>query len=235
MTSVFDSLDMSLSLTEDEYRLQAEPLRDELEKRAARLARDGRYAILVFEGKDAAGKGGAIRRLTAGLPTDLYHVATTAAPGEEERQRHYLWRFWNRLPEPGRIVIFDRSWYGRVLVERVEGFAKEREWRQAYREICDMERSFFNAGAYIRKFWLEIDQEEQARRFRARAESPLKHWKITDEDWRNREKWPQYKAAAEEMFARTDLFFSRWQLIPANDKRYARLETLRSVVELLRG
>ncbi|MBX7057852.1 MAG: UDP-galactose-lipid carrier transferase [Leptospirales bacterium] len=233
MNGRLDALDLSLALSPDSYENQLRDLRAELQKLVARLIRKKRYAILVFEGKDAAGKGGVIRRLTAGLAPEHYSVITTAAPEPHERARHYLWRFCARLPESGRLVIFDRSWYGRVLVERVEGFAKEEEWRRAYREINDLERSWANAGMRVGKFWLEIGQDEQMRRFQSRAESPLKSWKITDEDWRNRDKWPQYKEAIEEMLARTDAPHARWNLIEANDKRFARIKTLRTVAALL--
>ncbi len=235
MRSPLDELDLSVSISPDSYENQLRDLRSELQRLVADLIRRERYAILVFEGKDAAGKGGAIRRLTAGLAPEHYEVVTTAAPEPQERARHYLWRFQARMPESGRLVIYDRSWYGRVLVERVEGFAAADEWRRAYREINDMERSWANAGARIAKFWLEISQEEQMRRFKARSESPLKSWKITDEDWRNRERWPEYKLAVEEMLARTDSPHARWHLIEANDKRYARIKTLRLVANLLAG
>lgn len=198
-----------------------------------RVRRSNRLVVLVFEGMDAAGKGGAIRRIAQSMDPELYVVLPFAAPLPEERARHYLWRFWRSLPGPGTVAIFDRSWYGRVLVERVEGFAAPEEVARAYGEIRHMEESWANAGALIAKFWLHIDLDEQLRRFKGREESPLKNWKLTPEDWRNREKWPQYKDAVETMIERTTTEKAPWILVEANDKKFARLKVMRTVRDLL--
>ncbi len=190
-------------------------------------------SVLVFEGSDAAGKGGSIRRLTAAMPARNYHVVRIAAPTEEERVRHYLWRFWRHLPRAGCMTIFDRSWYGRVLVERVEGFASPAEWDRAYDEIVDFEDQLVESGIVVRKFWLTIDAEEQLRRFEAREKTPYKRHKITDEDYRNRNRWDDYAKAVDEMVARTSTEDAPWLIVPANDKRAARLQVLEAVTEAL--
>lgn len=231
--SVLQQMNLDQRLSEEAYRKELKSLQKALPAAAVRLYRKKRSVVLVFEGKDAAGKGGAIRRLTGGLIPELYRVIPIGAPEPSELARHYLWRFWRQLPAPGRLAIFDRSWYGRVLVERVEGFAQPAEWTRAYREINEMEAAFTRAGMPVAKFWLQIDQEEQARRFEERAKSPLKQWKFTDEDVRNREKWPQYEAAVNEMFAQTNQKNAPWHLIAANDKRFARIRILRTVLELM--
>lgn len=192
-----------------------------------------RATILVFEGWDAAGKGGAIRRLTSTIDPRLYYVRSIAAPNEVERNHHYLWRFWVKLPPAGHLTIFDRSWYGRVLVERVEGFCSEGEWKRAFKEICQFEEDLTDAGNIIIKYWLHISSEEQLNRFNARKDDPLKRWKLTDEDWRNREKWPKYEEAAEEMFIKTNQVFAPWHIIPANDKYNARIQVLKHFVDRL--
>ena len=231
--SLLQQMNLDQRLSDEAYRKELKSLQRALPAAALRLYKKKRSVVLVFEGKDAAGKGGAIRRLTAGLIPELYRVIPIAAPEPSERARHYLWRFWRQLPDPGRLAIFDRSWYGRVLVERVEGFAQPEEWARAYREINEMEAAFVRAGMPLAKFWLQIDQEEQARRFEERAKSPLKQWKFTDEDVRNREKWPQYETAVNEMLARTNQKGAPWHLIEANDKRFARIKILRTVLELM--
>jgi len=229
-----EDLDLTLSITPDQYESELDVLQEELSSLAVELHRQKRIAAIVFEGMDAAGKGGAIRRLISGLDPQLYRVLPYAAPTPEERARHYLWRFQERLPEPGSMAIFDRSWYGRVLVERVEGFATEEEWRRSYREINEMERSWTESGILVIKFWLQITLEEQLKRFQAREESPLKNWKITQEDWRNREKWPQYRQAIEDMLSETSTPDAPWNLIEANNKHYARLKVLKTVTEAFR-
>ncbi|HEU4463374.1 MAG TPA: UDP-galactose-lipid carrier transferase [Solirubrobacterales bacterium] len=183
--------------------------------------------VLVYEGWDASGKGGAIKRLVA--PLDPRHVRVTqfAAPTEDEKRHHFLGRFWPALPGWGGMTVFDRSWYGRVLVERVEGFAAEEEWRRAYDEIEGFEAGLAEEGAIIVKFWLHISSEEQLKRFEARQSDPLKEWKLTDEDWRNREKRPQYEAAVEEMLERTDRPHAPWRVVSAESKRFARVEVMR--------
>lgn len=215
------------------YDKELPELQDRLEELFLKAYSKKRAAVFVFEGMDAAGKGGAIKRMVRKLDPELYAVRPFGAPNDEEKERHYLWRFYRSLPRPGRNSIFDRSWYGRVLVERVEGFASEDEWKRAYQEILDMERSFTNCGMIVVKFWLQITMDEQLERFNDRAESPLKSWKLTDDDWRNREKWPLYKAAVEEMLEKTSVPWAPWTVIEANDKLFARLKVLRTAINAL--
>ena len=189
--------------------------------------------VIVYEGWDAAGKGGNIRRMTQKLDPRGYEVIPIAAPSQEEFARHYLWRFWRAMPKDGHIAIFDRSWYGRVLVERVEKFCSEEEWQRAYNEINDMEMHLHNHGAIIFKFWLHIDKDEQLRRFQEREAAPSKQFKITDEDWRNREKWDEYEKAVDDMLGRTSTNYAPWTVVESNNKRYARIKTLKLVVETL--
>lgn len=199
------------------------------------LVRDARFAkrslVVVFEGMDAAGKGGAIRRVTAALDVRRYQVVPIAAPTDEELAQPYLWRFWRRMPGHGRVVIFDRSWYGRVLVERVEGLCAPADWMRAYAEINDFEEQLIENGTVVVKFWLAIDPEEQLRRFRERETDPLKRYKITPEDWRNREKWPQYELAVGDMIERTSTEIAPWTLVEANNKYYARVKVLHTLCE----
>jgi AMP-polyphosphate phosphotransferase len=187
--------------------------------------------VVVFEGWDASGKGGAIKRLVAPLDPRHVRVSQFAAPTADEKRHHFLGRFWPALPGWGGMTVFDRSWYGRVLVERVEGFAAEEEWRRGYEEINSFEKSLADEGSIIVKFWLHVSPDEQLKRFEARAEDPLKSWKLTDEDWRNREKLPQYAEAVEEMLEQTDRPCARWRVIPAESKRFARVEVMRLVIE----
>ncbi|HEX3042891.1 MAG TPA: UDP-galactose-lipid carrier transferase [Solirubrobacterales bacterium] len=192
--------------------------------------------VVVFEGWDASGKGGAIKRLVAPLDPRHVRVSQFAAPDEDEKRHHFLGRFWPALPGWGGMTVFDRSWYGRVLVERVEGFASEEQWRRAYEEINDFEQTLAAEGAIVVKLWLHISAEEQLRRFEARAKDPLKTWKLTDDDWRNREKRPQYEAAVEEMLERTDRPYAPWRVVAAESKRFARVEIIRLVrQEIERG
>jgi polyphosphate:AMP phosphotransferase len=206
-----------------------------LEKHQARLAKLTRAAfekrrssVVVFEGWDAAGKGGAIRRLTSAMDARLYRVIPVAAPTDEERAHHYLWRFWRHIPRAGLVTIYDRSWYGRVLVERVEGFAREDEWMRAYLEINDFEQQLVEHGTVLAKYWLHIGKDEQLKRFKERQKIEYKKHKITDEDWRNRKKWDDYKAAVNEMVARTSSVSAQWTIVPANDKYFGRVETIRT-------
>lgn len=192
-----------------------------------------RPVIIVFEGWDAAGKGGNIKRITEKLDPRGYAVHSIAAPAGEDKTHHYLWRFWRRLPVAGEIAIFDRSWYGRVLVERVEGFASEAEWQRAYREINQFERQLIDFGTIIFKFWVHISAEEQLRRFESRANTPYKSWKLTAEDWRNRHKWDQYEAAVGDMLLRTSTINAPWTIVEGNDKWWARVKTLRVIVDKL--
>ena len=185
----------------------------------------------VFEGWDASGKGGCIKRLVAQMDPRHVRVVQFAAPTADEKRHHFLWRFWPKLPGWGGMAIFDRSWYGRVLVERVEGLATREQWLRAYDEINAFERTLADEGTILVKFWLHISEEEQKRRFERRAKDPLKAWKLTGEDWRNREKRPAYIEAVEDMVARTDQPYAPWHLIPADSKRYARVEVVRAVIE----
>jgi polyphosphate kinase 2 (PPK2 family) len=188
---------------------------------------------MAFEGWDAAGKGGAIRRVTAALDARSYRIVPVAAPSDEEIARPWLWRFWRRLPGAGQIVIFDRSWYGRVLVERVEGLATPPEWGRAYQEITDFEDLLIGHGYGLAKFWLHIDPDEQARRFDQREQTAYKQFKITEEDYRNREKWDAYVDAVEEMVERTSTAVAPWTLVPSNDKHVARIRVLERCCEAL--
>jgi polyphosphate kinase 2 (PPK2 family) len=230
----------------DAVDLSAEVARARYEKRLAELQREvyrlhidnflhGGRAVFVFEGWDAAGKGGCIKRLTSLMDPRGYKVWPISAPRDEEMRNHYLWRFWERLPERGEIAIFDRSWYGRVLVERVEGFAKGREWKRAYDEINAFERMLTDDGVRIAKFFLHIDRKTQLARFEARATDPLKKYKLSGEDWRNRKKWNDYEDAVQEMLDRTHRPDAAWSLVAANDKKHARLAVLETCVALLQS
>jgi polyphosphate kinase 2 (PPK2 family) len=227
---VLDRVDLSLSLSRAEYREQLKPLQRRLFELQNELYRKRIPSVIVYQGWDAAGKGGNIRRLTGGLDPRGYEVIPVAAPTAEEKAHHYLWRFWRELPKAGHTAIFDRSWYGRVLVERVEGFCTEDEWRRAYAEITEFERELTEFGTVVVKFWLHIDRDEQLRRFQAREQTPHKQWKITDEDWRNRDKWDRYKAAVVDMLQRTSTPHAPWTILEANCKLHARIKALRTVV-----
>ena len=189
--------------------------------------------VILYEGWDAAGKGGNIKRLTESMDPRGYEVIPIAAPNDVEKAHHYLWRFWMEFPKAGHLTIFDRTWYGRVLVERIEGFCREHEWKRAYREINEMEAHITNFGAVLVKFWLHIDQDEQLRRFQERQQTPDKQWKITDEDWRNREKWGVYEQAVDEMLYRTSTAYAPWTIVEANSKLYARIKTLKTVISAI--
>jgi AMP-polyphosphate phosphotransferase len=193
----------------------------------------GPPVCVVFEGWDASGKGGAIKRLVAVLDPRHVRVAQFAAPTYDEKRHHFLWRFWPALPGWGGMAVLDRSWYGRVLVERVEELATHKQWRRAYREIVEFERTLADEGMIMVKFWLHLSSDEQLKRFKARERDPLKAWKLTEEDWRNREKRRQYEAAVEEMLARTDHAAAPWVLVEAEDKRWARVKVVESVVEAI--
>jgi AMP-polyphosphate phosphotransferase len=229
-------LDLSLKVSKEEEasRLAAAQERLlELRLTMGGLIGDGKLGpplCVVFEGGDASGKGGAIKRLVDRLDPRHVRVASIAAPTYDEKRHHWLWRFWPLLPGWGGMAVLDRSWYGRVLVERVEGFASEDEWRRAYEEINDHERSLTAEGMILVKFWLEVSADEQLKRFEARAKDPLKQWKLTDEDWRNRDKRPAYDEAVEEMVQRTSTEWAPWHLVEANSKRYARVKVVETVV-----
>jgi len=227
-------VDLTQALTKEDYARQLEKHQARLAKLTRRAREDGVSSVLVFEGWDAAGKGGVIRRITQAMAVRDYRVVPIAAPTEEERVRHYLWRFWRQLPPAGQMLIFDRSWYGRVLVERVEGFARPDEWQRAYDEIVDFESQLTERGMVVQKFWLHIDADEQLARFKAREKTPYKKYKITDEDYRNRERWDDYVAAVNEMVARTSMPSAPWHLIPANDKRQARTQVLDALCTALK-
>lgn len=231
--SALRRVDLSLSLDEKTYSAELKQLQARIYRLGLMLYHQKRPAVLVFEGWDAAGKGGAIQRLTAELDPRSYTVHAIAAPSGDDKVRHYLYRFWRRLPPRGAIAIFDRSWYGRVLVERIEGFARPDEWTRAYAEINDFERQLIEFGTIICKFWLQISPEEQLRRFEERQTVPYKAWKLTDEDWRNREKWGEYEQSVDEMLLRTSTPIAPWTIVEAEDKRHGRIKVLRTVVQRL--
>ena len=231
--SALEEVDLSAKLSKEEYRERMDELQPRLRKLALAARKKGRSSILAFEGWDAAGKGGAIRRLTEAMDARDYKVVPIAAPTEEERRHHYLWRFWKPYPRAGRMLIFDRSWYGRVLVERVEHFASEAEWTRAYGEIRDFEEMLMENGTPLCKFWLHIDSDEQMRRFQDREKTGYKKYKITDDDYRNREKRDEYVTAVDEMVDRTNTRAAPWHMVPANDKRAARIQVLETVCETL--
>lgn len=231
---MLDTLNLDLSLEKAEYKEKLLEYQLRLRELTLRCYHERRSVVVVFEGWDAAGKGGSIRRMTAKLDPRGYHVYAIAAPNHG-KNRHYLWRFWRRLlpPDEKQIVIFDRSWYGRVLVERVEGFASEHEWKRAYREINDFERQLADSGALIVKYFFHIDKDEQLRRFEARKSTPHKCWKLTQEDFRNRGQWDAYEAAIKEMVVRTSTRTAPWTLIEGNDKRHARVKSLSHLAKVL--
>ena len=231
--TILDRVDLRLSLDRETYSKELDQFRARLFDQEHELYRARIPAVIVFEGWDAAGKGGVIKRLASGLDPRGYEVVPIAAPSAEEKAHHYLWRFWRAVPKAGHITIFDRSWYGRVLVERVEGFCTEEEWKRAFREINEFERQLADSGAVLAKFWLHISPEEQLRRFKERQTTPYKQWKITDEDWRNRAKWPQYRAAVVDMLQRTSTTHAPWTILEANCKLYARIKALRTVSDAL--
>lgn len=230
---MLSTMNLSHTLTPDEYEQQLIKHQVALFHLAYQVYVQQRPVIIVFEGWDAAGKGGAIRRITEKLDPRGFVVYSIAAPKGDDATHHYLWRFWNRLPEGGQMAIFDRSWYGRVMVERIEGFCTESEWKRAYREINNFERQLVDFGTILFKFWLHIDQEEQLRRFESRSGDKRRSWKLTDEDWRNREKWPLYEAAVNEMLLKTSTLSAPWTVIEGNSKPYARVKILRTLVEKL--
>ena len=230
---VLSGVDLTKSLDRKEYEKRIRKAQKRLELLHSELYRLRIPVVIGFEGWDAAGKGGAIRRLTSHLDPRGYRVNPTAAPNDEERLHHYLWRFWKRMPKAGHIAVFDRTWYGRVMVERIEGFCTEEEWRRAYRELNEMEAHMAGFGAVVLKFWLHIDKEEQEKRFRERMEDPDKQWKITEEDWRNRDKWEQYEEAVNEMLIRTSTMYAPWIVVEGNSKYYARVKVLETVADAL--
>ncbi len=230
-SSILDKVDLSLSLTPEEYKAELKKWQKRIFEIEHKIYVKRIPVVILYQGWDAAGKGGNIRRLTQSMDPRGYGVIPIAAPNDIEKAHHYLWRFWMAFPKAGHIAIFDRSWYGRVLVERIEGFCREQEWKRAYREINEMEEHMVNFGTVLVKFWLHIDKEEQLRRFEARQQTPHKLWKITDEDWRNREKWDLYKEAVDEMLFRTSTAYAPWTIVEADSKYYARIKALKTVIE----
>lgn len=233
--NLINLLDQSLSLSREEYRDEFARLQALLNRYSRRLAEKHRSMILVFEGPDAAGKGGAIRRIVEAMDARSYKVISIAAPTEQEKRYPYLWRFWLHLPRSGRVTLFDRSWYGRVLVERLEGFCRHEDWRRAYLEINHFEEQLHEFGIVLVKFWVAITDDEQMRRFKQREETPHKQYKMTAEDWRNREKWGAYEAAACDAIERTSTDLAPWTLVEGNDKRWARIKILRTICERLQA
>ena len=231
--AVLGSLDMTQSIEKKLFRYTLEKQQGRLNELERRARERGISTVAVFEGWDAAGKGGALRRVTAALDARDFHVRPIAAPTDEERAHHYLWRFWRHLSRAGQLTIFDRSWYGRVLVERVERFASPEEYQRAYGEINHFEKQLVDHGIILVKFWLHITKDEQLRRFRERQRTPHKRWKITDEDWRNRRRWNDYESAVDEMVARTSTRRAPWVLVEANNKYFARIKVLRTMADRL--
>jgi polyphosphate kinase 2 (PPK2 family) len=232
---MLETVDLNQALTKEEYRTQRNRYQLQLRELAYQLYEQRRTLVVVYEGWDAAGKGGNIKRVTGRLDPRGYEVFSIAAPKGDDATHHYLWRFWRRLkpPDEKQILIFDRSWYGRVMVERLEGFCTEEEWRRAYREINEFERQLVDFGMILVKFWIHISPEEQLRRFEAREDTPYKAWKLTDEDWRNRQKWDEYEEAVEDMLLRTSTITAPWTVVEGNQKWYARVKALRTLVEVL--
>ena len=227
------SVSLDQQVDEADYRVRLKEAQTRLKDLHNRIYRQKIPVVIVYEGWDAAGKGGNIKRVAAALDPRGYEVVPIASPDKHEISRHYLWRFWNRIPKTGHITIFDRSWYGRVMVERLEGFCTEADWKRAYREMNEFEQELHNWGAVILKFWIHIDKDTQLERFNERQNTPEKRWKITDEDWRNREKWPQYEVAVNEMLQKTSTAYAPWHIIESKDKRYARLKVLHILIDAL--
>ena len=231
--TILDTINLNSSITNKDYSKQLKKLKSRLYDLVWEAKFQNRSSIVVFEGWDASGKGGNIRRMTACMDARLYKTISVSSPSDEEKAHHYLWRFWRHIPRPGYVTIYDRSWYGRVLVERVEGLASEDEWSRAYHEINGFEEQLFEHGIILSKFWIHISKDEQIHRFREREETPWKAHKISDEDWRNREKWDLYEHAINDMVAHTSTDYAPWILIPGNDKKYARVEVLKAVCKRL--
>jgi len=227
--NLLSSLDLTQKLDEDAYDKQLEKLQGELNLLTRHKDFRKHSVVLVFEGVDAAGKGGSIRRITQAIDARVSRIIPVAAPTEEERAQPYLWRFWRHLPRAGKLAIFDRSWYGRVLVERVEGFCSETDWMRAYGEINDFEHQLVKNGTILMKFWLAISKEEQLRRFEERQATSFKRFKITDEDWRNREKWGLYENAICDMLERTSTEIAPWTLVESEDKLHGRIKILKAL------
>ena len=231
---ILDSVDLSKKIAQDEYKSRKKELSLELLKCQLLLRDTGRKVIILFEGWDAAGKGGAIKRLTEPLDPRGFRVVQISAPTHEESDKIYLWRFWRLVPSKGQIVLFDRSWYGRVCVERIENFTPQEDWSRAYNEINNFEKNLTDDKTIIFKFFIHISKEEQLKRFNERENSPLKRYKIGKEDFRNRQKWDDYLLAYEDMFQLTNSIYAPWYIIPGNHKRYARINIMEIVSEKLK-
>ncbi|MFW6264720.1 MAG: polyphosphate:AMP phosphotransferase [Bacillota bacterium] len=233
--SVLDKVDLAKDIDKDKYREKVELYQEKIRNLQHQLYRERLALVIVYEGWDGAGKGGNIRRLTEMMDPRGYQVFPVSAPTEVEKNYHYLWRFWQVMPKAGHITIFDRSWYGRVLVERIEGFCTKDDWQRAYQEINEMEEQLYHSGAVIIKFWLHIDKDTQLKRFEARKNNPDKRWKLTTEDWRNREKWDLYKSAVDEMIDETSTKMAPWTIVESNSKHYARIKVMETIIDELEG
>ena len=231
--NLLDSLNLSVTLEKEQYNSLLLKYQGKLNKLSRQAHEKKKSSILVFEGWDAGGKGGAIRRLTHAIDARNYQVIPIAAPTDEEKAHHYLWRFWRHIPRAGQITIYDRSWYGRVLVERVEGFATQNEWNRAYSEIVNFEDALADHGTLLLKFWLHIDKDEQLKRFKEREKISYKKHKITEEDYRNREQWDAYNVAVNEMVTRTSTQTNSWIMVEGNDKKYARIKIIKAYCKQL--
>jgi polyphosphate kinase 2 (PPK2 family) len=230
---MLNTIDLSVRLEKEVYDQELVKYQVALYLLGFQVYTQQRPVVIVFEGWDAAGKGGAIRRLTEKLDPRGFVVYPIAAPKGDDATHHYLWRFWRRLPEAGQIALFDRSWYGRVMVERIEGFCSEDEWKRAFREINYFERQLVDFGTIVFKFWIQVSKSEQLTRFESRASDDKRSWKLTDEDWRNREKWDQYEEAVNDMLLKTSTLSAPWTVVEGDDKLFARIKILRTVVEKL--
>ena len=232
-TVKLSEIPLDKSLTDEEYKAELDRLQKRLGELHNELYKKRVPVVIAYEGWDAAGKGGNIKRIAAALDPRGYEVHPIASPEPAEKARHYLWRFWNRLPKDGHIAIFDRTWYGRVMVERLEGFCSENDWQRAYNEINEFEKELDDWGAVVVKFWVQIDKDTQLARFTDRQNTPEKQWKITDEDWRNREKWDLYEDAINEMIEKTNTTYAPWTVLESNDKKYARIKALKTVIKAI--
>ena len=230
---LLSEISLDKAIDDEEYRAQLKTLQARLSSLHNEIYLKRIPVVIAYEGWDAAGKGGNIKRITAALDPRGYRVIPIASPEPHEKARHYLWRFWNRLPKSGHITVFDRTWYGRVMVERLEGFCSENDWQRAYNEINEFEKELTDAGTVVIKFWVQIDSQTQLERFTDRQNTPEKQWKITEEDWRNREKWDLYEQAINEMLRKTNTTFAPWYVLESNDKHYARIKALSIVVDAL--
>lgn len=231
--NILDTIDLSKTVERKVYKNELIRYQVALSYLAYQVYLQQRPVIIIYEGWDAAGKGGNIKRVVERLDPRGYTVHPIGVPKDDDANHHYLWRFWRRLPVQGEIAIFDRSWYGRVLVERIEGYCTEVEWKRAFREINDLESQLVDFGTVIFKFWIHISSDEQLRRFEERAETDIKNWKLTDEDWRNRAKWEEYEQATDEMLVKTSTLRAPWTIVEGNSKHYARIKTLKTLVDTL--